>query len=726
MKIFRIFMLAALMFGAFSSAANVRAEGTSMEARPVIGPEGGGDPGLNGTVHAVVVNGADVYLGGDFTNAYGIPEADYIVKWNGSSWSALGHNGAGNGALNSGVRAIAVSGGNVYVGGNFYNASNNGAALTAADCIAKWDGTNWSALGNNGAGNGSLGGSVYAIAINGTDIYAGGNFINVNNNGAVLNAADYVAKWNGSNWSALGSNGAGSGSLNAVVSVITINGSTFYMGGSFTDVNNNGVVLGAADYVAKWNGSNWSALGSDGAGDGALNSAGIPSEWVAAIALIGSDVYVGGYFADVNNNGAVLDAADFIAKWDGTDWSALGGDGSTGGSLNGYVYSISVTGFAVYVGGSFTDVNNKGTTLGSADYIARWDGFNWSAVGNDGAGNGSLNGPVYSIAPGPYATGGFSAVNNHGVVVNKADHIAYWSGSDWMSLHANVSASPNSLNFGNQKVGSASAPREVILTNQGKQDLVVDTLTVSPEFGISGDLCSGKTIAAAATCTFNVVFSPTVSGIKTGQVTIPDNTLNTPDTVILGGTGIQQTIFRSSGAQDGWILETGENTTKGGTMNSADTTLRLGDDAAKKQYRAVLSFATNTLPDNAVITKVTLKVKKQAISGGGNPVAMFQSFMVDIKKGIFGTAALQASDFQTAATKSYGPFNTAVGAWYAIPLTTGKAYVNKMTTGGGLTQIRLRFKLDDNNNAAANYLSIYSGNAPAASRPQLIVEYYVP
>ena len=147
---------------------------------------------------------------------------------------------------------------------------------------------------------------------------------------------------------------------------------------------------------------------------------------------------------------------------------------------------------------------------------------------------------------------------------------------------------------------------------------------------------------------------------------------------------------------------------------------------AKKQYRGILSFSTGAgLPDNAVITKVTLKVKKQGIIGGGNPVATFQGFMVDIKKGFFGTTALQTSDFQAAAHKTYGPFMTALGGgWYSIDLTPGKGYINKLSTLSGLTQIRLRFKLDDNNNTVANYLSLYSGNAPAASRPQLIIEYY--
>jgi len=182
--------------------------------------------------------------------------------------------------------------------------------------------------------------------------------------------------------------------------------------------------------------------------------------------------------------------------------------------------------------------------------------------------------------------------------------------------------------------------------------------------------------------------------------------------------------FQSTGIRDGWVLESGENTNVGGTMDSASTTLRLGDDATHKQYRSVLSFNTSNLPDTAVITKVTLKVKRQGITGGGNPVTEFQGFMADIKKGTFGTSALQITDFQ-ALGKIYGPFSLS-GTWYVLDLTAAKAYVNKLSTLYGLTQIRLRFKLGDNNNAIANYLSLYSGNAPVASRPQLVIEYYVP
>ena len=191
----------------------------------------------------------------------------------------------------------------------------------------------------------------------------------------------------------------------------------------------------------------------------------------------------------------------------------------------------------------------------------------------------------------------------------------------------------------------------------------------------------------------------------------------------------QIVAFNSTGSQDGWVLETGEKTTKGGKLDSKSTTFRLGDDKTKKQYRGILSFKTSSLSDTAVITKVTLKVRKQGITGGGNPVTIFKGFMADIKKGFIGTSAsLQAADFQTAASKTYGPFKTVIsGVWYNIDLTSGKSYINKTSASSGLTQIRLRFYLDDNNNTTANYLSLYSGSTTTvANLPQLVIEYYVP
>jgi hypothetical protein len=182
--------------------------------------------------------------------------------------------------------------------------------------------------------------------------------------------------------------------------------------------------------------------------------------------------------------------------------------------------------------------------------------------------------------------------------------------------------------------------------------------------------------------------------------------------------------LRSAGANDGWILESAETSGVGGTMNSVAATLNLGDDAANKQYRAILSFNTSNLPDNAVILKITIRVRKNSVMGGGDPLNIFQGFRVDIKKGLFGASALEPGDFNSTASKSYGPFSPPLSGvgWYSINLTSGKGYVNKT----GDTQLRLRFTLDDNNNSGANFLRLYSGNATITDRPQLTIEYYVP
>lgn len=191
-------------------------------------------------------------------------------------------------------------------------------------------------------------------------------------------------------------------------------------------------------------------------------------------------------------------------------------------------------------------------------------------------------------------------------------------------------------------------------------------------------------------------------------------------------TGPVTATFQSVAAQDGWVLETSETSGIGGSVNTSNTNTCLGDNATRRQYRSILSFNTGAkLPDNAIITAITLRVKQRSITGVGNPVSIFQGFVVDIKNGFFGSSgALQVEDFQATATKTYGPFITAPasGGWYNINLTNAKAIINKLS---GLTQLKLRFKLDDNNDALPNYLCIYSGDAATYS-PRLNITYYIP
>jgi len=186
-------------------------------------------PFYGGAVSALVVLGTNVYAGGAFTTAGGIP-ATNIAKWNGSSWSPLGSGISGINNLFFGsvvVHALAVSGNNLYVGGYF-----TAAGGIAATNIAKWDGSSWSALGSGM----DTYGHVTALAASGSNVYAGGNFTTA---GGV--AANRIAKWSGNSWSALGL-GISGGDLHS----LAVSGSNVYAGGYFTTAG--GL---PANYIAK-------------------------------------------------------------------------------------------------------------------------------------------------------------------------------------------------------------------------------------------------------------------------------------------------------------------------------------------------------------------------------------------------------------------------------------------------------------------------------------------
>jgi len=183
------------------------------------------------------------------------------------------------------------------------------------------------------------------------------------------------------------------------------------------------------------------------------------------------------------------------------------------------------------------------------------------------------------------------------------------------------------------------------------------------------------------------------------------------------------TTVSSQGADDGWVLESTETSGMGGSLNSIATTLRVGDDAANKQYRSILSFDTSSLPDNAIITGVTLKIKKQGLTGS-DPFTTHSGLIAAIRNPYFGASiALANADFEASYSKQVGFNSTPVSNWYS---TNYNAAIWPYINLTGTTQFRVRFTLDDNNDFAADYLRFYSGNASMIYRPVLVIEYFLP
>jgi hypothetical protein len=180
-----------------------------------------GLPGMDSYVYALAVDASGtLYAGGNFLTAGGVTNTKYIAKWNGSAWSALGTGMSGGvSGYSPCVSALVIdASGNLYAGGGFTTAGG-----VPVNCIAKWDGSAWSALGTGMSGtNGSF---VSALAINASGtLYAGGNFTTA---GGVN--ANCIAKWDGSAWSALGTG------MSSTVRALAVDVSgNLYAGGGFT------------------------------------------------------------------------------------------------------------------------------------------------------------------------------------------------------------------------------------------------------------------------------------------------------------------------------------------------------------------------------------------------------------------------------------------------------------------------------------------------------------
>ena len=190
--------------------------------------EGGG---LSDEVRALGFDAqGKLVAGGYFENAGNNENADYIARWDGSSWQPIGDASS---KIDSYVNAIITdASGRLVAGGEFLDAGGD----ADADNIAVWDGTSWSSL--NGAGSG-LSSYVYSLALSKDGlIYAGGEFDDAGGDPD----ADYLAAWDGVSWSAVG------GSSSVVDDIVY--DLTF-------DQQGNLYIVGEFYGVAVWDGTDW-------------------------------------------------------------------------------------------------------------------------------------------------------------------------------------------------------------------------------------------------------------------------------------------------------------------------------------------------------------------------------------------------------------------------------------------------------------------------------------
>jgi hypothetical protein len=177
--------------------------------------------------------------------------------------------------------------------------------------------------------------------------------------------------------------------------------------------------------IVKWDGSEWS-----GVGGGLTGNSGLPPS-VRCLALDeAGNLYVGGSFSAA---GGV--EARSVAKWDGNSWSALGE------GLESPVNTLEVApDGSLYAGGGFGD--------GDLSRIAKWTGSTWEGL-DKGFTSGHVNAITFDDAGMVYAGGGFPLAFGGPIGTNfiTVNGVAYFDGEEWQPLGSGLNGDVRALAY---------------------------------------------------------------------------------------------------------------------------------------------------------------------------------------------------------------------------------------------------------------------------------------
>ncbi len=187
--------------------------------------------GLDGLVEGLAVWNNQLVAVGEFQTDDGQSTSlPGVAVWNGTAWVPL-HPGVDA----TQAHAVAVHQGQLYLGGGFTGG------------IARFTGSQLEVVGG-----GVLGGSVFALTSLANSLYVGGDFVGVGNNQFIPG----IARWTGSQWLGLNNNGNFPNFAGEVRTLIP-NADELLIGGYYDVTTGKGPVT---HNMARWNGVVWRAL----------------------------------------------------------------------------------------------------------------------------------------------------------------------------------------------------------------------------------------------------------------------------------------------------------------------------------------------------------------------------------------------------------------------------------------------------------------------------------
>lgn len=218
-----------------------------------------------------------------------------------------------------------------------------------------------------------------------------------------------------------------------------------------------------------------------------------------------------------------------------------------------------------------------------------------------------------------------------------------------------ISVSPTSKNFGDVQVGSSSAPQTFTVSNEGTADLEVGTITLggtnADQFSIQNDNVSEQTIAPEDSATLEVVFSPTSTGTKTAQLSIPSNDPDEdPLTVSLQGRGTAagvtvQVAFLLDAS--GSIGGSNWNIIVNGLADAVENSLCMPQDGSVELTVVRFASSASTVVGPVVITSgnvatVASDIRDIAFTSGGTCISCAFNEVTDaLQNSVYFSPSLQ-------------------------------------------------------------------------------------
>jgi hypothetical protein len=283
-----------------------------------------------------------------------------------------------------------------------------------------------------------------------------------------------------------------------------------------------------------------------------------------------------------------------------------------------------------------------------------------------------------------------------------------------------VSLSSSSLVFSTQQtVGLTSAPQILTVTNTGTAALTMAAPVATGDFAVQGNTCTAPLQATTppSNCTISVTFTPATAGESVGSLTLMDNAPNSPQIVLLTGTGVLQPAVSLSATSLAFGSQTVNTTSQAQTVtltNVGSAALTLGTITSAGPFMSSTTCVSPLAPQAVCTISVTFTP-----TAGGNVLGSIS--IPDNATNSPQTIALSGTGV-TAPIATFSPLSLTFTTPQAVGSTSGSQTV-MLTNSGSATlfidNVAASTNFGESNNCGASVnagaqCSIYVTFAPTS------------